>query len=169
MPSYDFWKLCCGHLERLMGSIALEDITRSKIAEYKQLRLAEPIQRHGKPVKGSLIKPSTVNREITTLIGMLNLAAEDELLEKIPATTRLKAPEDEFSRERVLDADEYKALLDVSPRWLQRVIIGAYEACLSRVDLLTLTRPKFSERGAKPRLSRSWGAGTKPRQNKRFP
>ena len=70
------------------------------------------------------------------MIGLLNLAAEDGLLEKIPATRRLKDSEDYLARERVLEADEYKALLDVSPRWLQRAIVGAYEACLSRVDLL---------------------------------
>jgi integrase len=44
-----------------------------------------------------------------------------------------------LARERVLEADEYKALIDASPRWLQRIVIGAYEICLSRVDLLTLT------------------------------
>jgi integrase len=38
-----------------------------------------------------------------------------------------------------LDADEYKALVEASPRWLQWCIIAASEACLSRADLLTLT------------------------------
>jgi hypothetical protein len=76
LPSYGFWKSCCSHLERLLGPIALDEITRAKIAEYKQLRLSEPINRHGNPV----------NREITSLIGLLNLAAEDGVLDKIPAT-----------------------------------------------------------------------------------
>lgn len=70
-------------------------------------------------------------------MAFLTLAAEDGALEKIPATRRLKEPEDHLARERVLDAEECKALLDASPRWLQRVTIGAYEACLSCVDLLT--------------------------------
>ena len=109
------------------------------MAEYKQLRLAEPITRRGKPVKDSHVRASTVNRELTTLINMLNLAAENGVLEKIPATRRLKDSEDHLARERVLEADEYKALLEASPRWLQRCIIGAFEGCLSRADLLTLT------------------------------
>jgi hypothetical protein len=49
LPSYGFWKSCCVHLECLLGPIALDEITRSKIAEYKQLRLCEPIKRHGNP------------------------------------------------------------------------------------------------------------------------
>ena len=136
LPSYGFLNSCCTHIERLVGPIALDEITRSKIAEYKQLRLTEPISRHGNPVEGSQVRSSTVNREITILIGLLNLAAEDGLLEKIPATRRLKDSEDHLARERILEADEWKALMDAFPRWLQRVIIGAYEACLSRIDLL---------------------------------
>jgi hypothetical protein len=66
----------------------LDEITRSKIAGYKQLRLREPIQRHGNPVEGTLVRPSTVNREITALIGLLNLAAEDGLLKRITATKK---------------------------------------------------------------------------------
>ena len=83
--SYAFWKSCAYHLERLLGSIPLDEITRSRMSEYKQLRLAEPITRRGKPVKDSHVRASTVNRELTTLINMLNLAAENGVLEKIPA------------------------------------------------------------------------------------
>jgi hypothetical protein len=43
------------------------------------------------------------------------------LLEKVPATKKLKDAEGHLARERVLDNDEYKG---VSPRWLQRIIIG---------------------------------------------
>lgn len=92
------------------------------------------------------MRPSTVNREITALIGLLDLAAENRLLEKIPATRRLKDSEDHLVRERVLDSDEYKTLLEASPRWLQRVIIGSYEACSSRVDLLTLSAEEVHRR-----------------------
>ena len=116
----------------------MDEITRSKMPEYKQLRLAEPINRRGKPVKDSHVRASTVNRELTTLINMLNLAAENGVLVRF-ATRRLKDSEDHLARERVLEGDEYNALLEASPRWLQRCIITAYEGCLSRADLLTLT------------------------------
>jgi hypothetical protein len=89
-----------------------------------------------------------VNREITTLIGLLNLAAENGLLEKIPATKKLKESEEHLARERILAADEYEALINVSPKWLQRVMIAAHEACLSRVDVLTLTKDEVHRKRA---------------------
>jgi hypothetical protein len=55
LPSCGFYEVCGKHLERLLGPLTLEGISRTKIAEYKQIRLAEPIQRHGNPVEGSLI------------------------------------------------------------------------------------------------------------------
>jgi integrase len=169
LASYGFWKSCGAHLERLLGPIALDEITRSKIAEYKQLRLCEPIKRHSNPVEGSHVRPSTVNREITTLIGLLNLAAEDGLLEKIPATRRLKDSEEHLARERVLEADEYKALIDASPRWLQRIIIGAYEACLSRVDLLTLTSDDVYRRRPEAALVKLTGGRNKTKARQKVP
>jgi len=165
MPSYNFWKVCAGHLDRLMGSVALDEITRSRIAEYKQIRKTEPIMRHGKPVQGTTVSGSTANREITTLLGLLNLAAENELLEKVPATKRLKDAEGHLSRERVLDADEYKALLDAAPRWLQRCIIGAYEGCLSRIDLLTLTVDEVHRKRPQTALIKLTRDKTKAKQN----
>jgi integrase len=141
MPSYNFWKVCCGHIERHLGSLPLEEVTRNTFGEYKALRKAEPIFRHGKPVEGSKVSGSTVNREITTLLGLLGHATEGGLLEKLPATKRLKESEGHVARERVLvlDAEEFAALLHASSRWLQRINIGANEACLSRSDVLKLT------------------------------
>jgi integrase len=169
LPSYGFWKSCCAHLVKLLGTDALEDMTRSKIAQYKQLRLLDPIIRHGNPVEGTLTRPSTVNREITALIGLLNLAAENGLIEKIPATRRLKDSEDHLARERILEADEYKALIDASPRWLQRVIIGAYEACLSRVDLLTLTSDEVSRKRPETAIIKVTGGRNKSKVRQKVP
>jgi integrase len=169
MPSHGFWKVCTNHLDRLIGSDVLAEITRSRIAEYKQLRKAEPIIRHGKPVEGSTVSGSTVNREITALIGLLNLAAENGLLEKLPATKKLKDAEGHLSRERVLEPDEYRALLDASPRWLQRCIIGAHEACLSRVDLLTLTSEEIHRKRAEAAVLKLTGGRNKTKARQKVP
>jgi integrase len=115
------------------------------------------------------VRPSTVNREITALIGLLNLAAEDGLLEKIPATKRLKESEDHLARERVLEADECKALIDASPRWLQRVIIAAYEGCLSRVDLLTLTSDEVHRKRASAAVIKIMGGRNKTKARQKVP
>jgi hypothetical protein len=169
MPSHGFWKVCAGHLDRLLGSVPLDEVTRTRIAEYKQIRKAESIVRHGKPVEGTTVRPSTVNREITALIGLLNHAAEDGLLEKLPATKKLKDAEGEFARERVLDPDEYAVLLDNSPRWLHRVIIAAHEACLSRVDLLTLTVDEVHRKHSETAMIKIAGGRNKTRQSRKSP
>jgi hypothetical protein len=57
---YGFWRSCLTHAERLLGLIPLDEITRSKMAEYKQLRFDEQITRRGKPAKGCHLRPSVI-------------------------------------------------------------------------------------------------------------
>jgi len=115
------------------------------------------------------VRPSTVNREITTLIGLLNLAAEKEILDKIPATKKLKSSEEHLARESVLEADEYKALLEASPKWRQRVIIGAYEGCLSRIDLLSLTWDELQRKNPQRALIKIMGGRNKTKARQKVP
>ncbi|MCZ6452589.1 MAG: tyrosine-type recombinase/integrase [Deltaproteobacteria bacterium] len=123
------------HLKRLLGSIPLQDMNKVRIMEYKNRRLAESVVRHGKPIEGKRIKGATVNREISCLIAALNLAHDGGLCEE-PSNVK---KESEEARERILADAEYRALLDTSPRWLQRILIAANEAALDRGVLLTLT------------------------------
>jgi hypothetical protein len=168
LPSYGFWKTCSNHVVRLLGAIALDEMTQSKIAGYKQLRLTEPINRHGKPVKDSHVRPSTVNREITALIGLLNLAAENGLLEKIPSTRRLKDSENIWRARECLRTRNTCAL-QAAPRWLQRIIIGAYEACLSTVDLLTLTADEVHRKRAAAAVLKIMSGRTKTKVRQKVP
>jgi integrase len=103
--------------------------------EYKNRRLSESIIRHGNPIEGTHIQGATVNREVSCLITALNLAAEEGLCEGAP---RIKK-EREIQRERILTDKEYKTILEVCPKWLQRVVIAANETALDRGALVTLT------------------------------
>ena len=135
IPSWKTKRAQCAHLKRLLGSLPLQGVTKVRIMEYKNRRLSESLIRHGKPVKGTSIMGSTVNREVSCLIAALNLAAEEGLCEAAP---RIKK-ERETPRERTLKDAEYKALLGASPRWFQRVFIAANEAALDKESLLKLT------------------------------
>lgn len=135
--SWERDKQHCEHLTRVLGAIPLSQVNRPRIMEYKNQRIDEPIQRYGKPVMGTTVKVSTINREIRCLLHALNLAADEGLIDTVPRV-RLES-EQHLQRDRVLSDKEYRELLDASPKWLQRVIIGAYESCLSRADLLNLT------------------------------
>jgi integrase len=134
MPSIKTKKAQCAQLKRLLGPLPLSEVTRARIMEYKNRRVSEPLIRHGKAVKGSRVQGSTANREVSCLVHALNLAADEGLCEGAPRVKK----ERETPRERVLLDGELKALLDVSPRWLQRVMIGAYQAPLDRTPLVKM-------------------------------
>ena len=116
-PSWTTKKAQCTHIKRLMGSLPLSEVTRVRIMEYKQRRLSEPLIRHGRAVEDTEIKGSTVNREVSCLIAALNLAAGEGLCDGAPRVKK----EREIPRDRTLTDNEYKALLDVSPRCLAPV------------------------------------------------
>jgi len=135
--SWDRDKQYCDHLREFFGNMLLSEIGITKIMEYKNLRLESPIIRHNKPVEGRKVSPSTVNREMSCLRRMTRLAAKEGLIEKVP-TFEFES-EKHLARERVASDQEYADLLKNSPRWLQRVSIGAYETAISQGDLLKLT------------------------------
>jgi len=116
----------------------LAEVTKLRILEYKTRRLSEPLQRHGKDVEGTQVKGATVNREVSTLIAALNLAADSKLITEAPRI-RKKEREPETAREVKLTDEQYRRILEASPRWLQRIIIAANEAALDRSSILKLT------------------------------
>jgi len=127
----------CAHLVRHLGKTPLEAIGKNTVLEYKNTRLTECIMRYAKPVEGKLITISTVNREIRALIHALRMAEDAKLINRAPSI-KLDS-EAHRKRERVLTKEEYRSLLEASPRWLQRVVIGANETALDQGDQLRLT------------------------------
>jgi len=127
------------HLKGFFGPLLLSEITKTKILEYRALRLTAPIIRHGKPARG-IVKLSTVNRELAALRWMLNLAAEEGLIEAVP---KIKLDsERHLRRERTLNEKEWGALLDNSPVWFRKILIAARSTAMDRGDLVRLTWPK---------------------------
>jgi integrase len=135
MASGEIKRSQCSHLKRLLGHLPLTEVTRIRIMEYKNRRLSEPLTRHGKPVKGTKIKGATVNREVSCLMAALNVAADQELCEGAPKIRK----ERETARERTLTEAEFEAIVEASPRWLQRVVIAANETGIDQAVLLALT------------------------------
>jgi integrase len=134
-PSYCTKKSQSIPLKRLLGHLTLSEVSKVRIIEYKNRRGSECLLRGGKEVPATRIKGSTINREVSCLVAALNLAADEGLCEAPP---RIKK-ERETTRERTLTAKEYQTLLDVSPRWSQRVIIAASETGFDQGVILRLT------------------------------
>jgi hypothetical protein len=137
-------------LKRFFGSILLSDIDRSKVMEYRAKRSRERIIRRGKPVSGSKISFSTVNRELAFLRYPLNMAADDGIIEKVPRI-KLKS-ERERKRDRIASTAEYQDLLNNTPRPVQRVLIGLYETAMRINELLSLSWESVEEASGLIRL-----------------
>jgi integrase len=137
-------------LKAFFGDMLLSEIDRSKVMEYRAKRSAEPIIRRGKPVAGSKISFSTVNRELAFLRYLLNLAADDGIIDKVPRV-KLKS-ERERKRDRIVTDDEYRALLHNSARPVQRVLIALYESAMRSNEVIGLPWPYVDEKAGFIRL-----------------
>jgi len=106
--------------------------------------------RRGKPVADTKIKFSTVNRELAFLRYLLNLAADDDIIEKVPRI-KLKS-EKELKRDGIITDDEYRALLDSTARPVQRVVIVLYETAMPSGETINLTGAMVDEKAGCIRL-----------------
>ncbi len=131
-------------LKTFFGDMLLSDIDRSKVMEYRSKRSAEPKMRRGKPVADTKIKFSTVNRELAFLRYLLNLAADDDIIEKVP---RIKLEsEKELKRDRIVTDEEYRGLLENSARPVQPVLIALFETALRSGEAIKLTLAMVDEK-----------------------
>lgn len=143
-------KRSCRRLEEFFGPMEISEITRARVMEFKNSRLADPIVRRGKIVAGRTIQISTVNRELACLKHMLRLAADEGIIESVPS---IKIDSEKgFARHRVITDEEYRGLLEASPPYLRRILIGLCETAMRRTELLTLTWDRVDERAGVIRL-----------------
>jgi integrase len=105
-------------LKPFFGDLPLVDIKKSTAIEYRKKRKAEGV--------GDI----TVNREVSFLRKLLNVAADQEppLIETVP---RFKLPsETSRARTRTIDAEEFGAILAHMKRPAQRFLIALYESSM---------------------------------------
>ena len=106
-------------LKPFFGDLALVDIKKSTALEYRKKR------------KGEGVGDITINREVSFLRKLLNVAADQEppLIETVP---RFKLPnETSRARTRTIDAEEFAAVLaQICRRPAQRYLIALYETSM---------------------------------------
>jgi integrase len=133
------------YLSPVFGPLPLEQITRAKVEEYKNLRREQQSQ-YGRPPQDS-----TVNRELATLRHLLALARDEGLIETVPVIKLYD--EKRFARERFITEEEHKALLATVKRPVQRVLICLYETAMRPAEPLALTWPKVDLKAGVIRLA----------------
>jgi len=115
------------------GDKPIPQISNEDIAAYRNERAGQYIIKHGKE-SAKLISSTTINKELSTLRQLLKLARTKGYVDRVTEFTMAKEP----TRNRVLTADEYAALLKHCPEWLGRAVQFSWETSLSRSDLFHL-------------------------------
>lgn len=109
----------CNYLKSFFKKRLLKAITPKMCEEYKQWRLAQKARcqkcihethSENEPCEGRTVQPSTVNRELTTLKKLFNVAVENRKLKESPMRF-VKKLDEPAPRERFLGAEEKQRLL----------------------------------------------------------
>lgn len=98
-PSYKTIETFVDRMIKYFGKSFLRDITPNDCRKYQDKCKAR------KKEDGEYVKNSTVNREMSTLKHLFNIAIEEELLDRNPCRVVKKLKED-GKRERLLDREE---------------------------------------------------------------
>jgi len=114
------------NLEPFFGDMHLKDITPLKIERYRAERL-----------KGTITK-STVNREITIMKRMFNLAIDWNFADVNPVLKVKLFSEKDTQKERILTEEEEEKLLKAVPDYLRPIIIAALNTGMRRGEILNL-------------------------------
>ena len=123
----------------------LSDITPQQIEQYKAKRKADFVlpkskkkNQSTKSKKPKLVSPSTINREITILKKMFNLAIDWNLIEQNPVVKVKLFSEKGTKQERILKADEEPGLLLACPDYLRPIVVLALNTGMRRGEILNL-------------------------------
>lgn len=118
-------------LKAFFGPYTLTEISPAVIDEFKQIRKKEGV------------KPATINRQLTILRLMLNLAKKRwKWIKEVP--TIEMEPKADNKRVRFLSFDEYHRLLDRCNEWLKPIVALAAWTGLRQGNLLHLRRSQVN-------------------------
>lgn len=117
-------------LKEFFGSYALSEIDTSLIDEFKQRRKEE-------------VKPATINRQLTILKRIFNLAKNRwQWMKDIPYI-EMESRADK-KRVRYLSFEEYHKLLDCCEGWLKKIVAVAAWTGLRQGNILCLRRSQVN-------------------------
>jgi len=114
------------HMKSFFGNMDLEDIDPRSIENYRAERLEMGVTK------------STVNREITIMKKMFNLAIDWKLTYENPVTKVKLFSEKDTQKERILTEEEELELLAESPDYLKPILVVALTTGMRRGEILNL-------------------------------
>ena len=114
------------HMIPFFGASDLQEITPLDVEKYKASRLSSGVSK------------STVNRELTILKKMFNLAIDWDLAVQNPVIKVKLFSEKDTAKERILTAEEETRLLAECPGYLRPIINAALHTGMRRGEILNL-------------------------------
>ena len=141
----------CRSLEEFFGTILVREIKPTMVETYQRHR-TEGNSRHGRPRS-----VASVNREITVLKRMFNLAVREELTDKNPCW-KIKMLAENNARDRILSPEELERLISNLPNHAAQIIHFAYLTGMRAGEIFNLTWDKVN---LKQRAIRLEAADTK--------
>lgn len=129
--SYDRDLLSIRTLSRFFSGKKVSELTLNFVETYRQKRSNE------KSCRKHLTRPATVNREIECLRHMLNLAEQEEIIDRVPFRGLKKLKENNV-RDRVLSHEEFERLISHCPPHITGIVIMAYYTGMRKSEILKL-------------------------------
>jgi len=114
------------HMKPFFGNFQAKDVTCLLVEKYRVERLKTGIMK------------STVNREITIMKKMFNLAIDWKFADQNPVAKVKLFSEKDTQKERILIEEEEARLLSESPDYLKPILVVALHTGMRRGEILSL-------------------------------
>ncbi len=125
----------CRDLEKVFGATLVKDIKPGMVEKYQKTRLQEPTWR------GKIRSTANVNRTVTVMKRMFNLAVREELADKNPCW-KIKMLTENNARDRILSPEELDRLMAHLPRHAALIVHLAYLTGMRSGEIFKLTWDK---------------------------
>lgn len=138
----DVVRYCEKWREYLGKNITIGEIKPSMIEKYRQFRLTQPSYR-GKYPSNQNVTPASVNKEVSVLKRIFNLAIREDIATKNPCWKVERLPENN-ERKRILSQEELDRLLAETPQHASDIILTAYFTGMRAGEIFNLKWSRVS-------------------------
>ena len=135
-------KRYCERWKEYFGNMLVSEIKPSMVEKYRHERLKQTAY-HGKYKGKQKVTPASVNREVSTLKRIFNLAIREDLATKNPCWKVSKLPENN-ERKRILSQEEFNKLLSELPQHAKDIVEVGYFTGMRSGEIFNLTWDKVN-------------------------
>ena len=132
----------CEKWKKYFQDTLLDDIKPSMIEKYREKRSKQTVYNNERVCKQK-VSPATINKEVSILKRMFNLAIREDLAAKNPCWKVGRLPENN-ERKRILSKEELDKLVDELPQHASDIVLTAYFTGMRAGEIFDLTWDKVS-------------------------